>query len=199
MRWNKSWVGAGNSHALIGPENCPLMCRCIAARPAPKSVEARGEWFDLATRTLSSTSSTTSYLHLVRPLSPRHRLGSPHRTTQSPLLFGIFCSRPAAMYTRILIAVPRILTVKRTLATLSPTSAGTGPRLSTTNTNTVSVVTGHHDSPQSPEYTIRRASYPNTPREEGNKQPYMVDGGMSGGFGGIPMGAFAVSTPFDQH
>lgn len=105
-----------------------------------------------------------------------------------------------AMFTRILTAIPRITVVRRTLATLPAASTSVtsmGPRLSTTNT--VSVVTGHHDLPQSPESTIHHSSYSNTPNEQASKKPYMVDGGVDGGFGGIPMGAFAVSTPFEQH
>lgn len=111
-----------------------------------------------------------------------------------------YSSTTAMFTTRILTAAPRILVVKRTLATLPSASSSApsmGPRLSTTNP--VSVATGHYDPPFSSESTSHHASYSNTPSEQASKQPYMVDGGVSGGFGGIPMGAFAVSTPFEQH
>jgi len=119
------------------------------------------------------------------------------------------------MYTRILTALPtRIVVInRRTLATLQPAApsvlAGTRARPSTattatatttmstdtntntnTNTNTVSVVAGSSPSSDS---TIHPAS-----NEEASKKPYMVDGGMGGRFGGIPMGAFAVSNPFEH-
>jgi hypothetical protein len=106
----------------------------------------------------------------------------------------------AMLTTRILTAAPRVFVVKRTLATLpsaSNSASSASHRLSTTNPS--SVVTGHHDSPFSSESTFHHASYSNTPSEQASKKPYMVDGSLGGGFGGIPMGAFAVSTPFEQH
>src|SRR5258706_1008136 len=121
--------------------------------------------------------------------SPRHR---GYSAIRSPFTTTMFT-------TRILTTAPRILVVKRTLATLPSTSgsaSSAGPRLSTTNP--VSVITGHHDSPFSSE-SSHHASYSNTPSEQATKKPYMVDGSLGGGFGGIPMGAFAVSTPFEQH
>jgi hypothetical protein len=170
--------------------------------PTPKSLKGHGQWFDLAKRTLSSTSttasttSTTSYLHIVRPLSPNCPLGFLLTPSQE-----LFCySFTTAMFTRILIAAPRVVVVKRTLATLPSASSPAsriGPRLSTTNT--VSVISSHHDSPFLSESTLHHASYSNALGEQASKGPYMVDGGVSGGFGGIPMGAFAASTPFEQH
>ena len=119
-------------------------------------------------------------------------------TASQGLLYYSFTT--AMFATRILTTTPRILVVKRTLATFPSTSSSassTVPRLSTTNP--VSVVTGHHDSPLSSESTLHHASFSNTPSEQASKKPFMVDGGVAGGFGGIPMGAFAVSTPFEQH
>src|SRR5258708_40225289 len=108
------------------------------------------------------------------------------------------------MLTHILNIIPRTLIVKRTLATLPPAStavSSTGPRLSTTNTNTFSVVTGHHDhdSSLSSGSKDHHASSSDSSSEEASKKPYMVNGGIGSGFGGIPMGAFATSTPFEQH
>lgn len=175
--------------------------RCLVTATSDPPLERflrPGQWFDLTKRTLSSTttSATSFHLHIVRLSLSQVVMAL--LTASQGLLYYSFTT--AMFATRVLATTPRILVVKRTLATFpsaSSSASSTGPRLSTTNP--VSVVTGHHDSPSSSESTLHHTSYSNTPSEQASKKPFMVDGSVAGGFGGIPMGAFAVSTPFEQH